>query len=403
MNTTRENRTAATRRGELLRVIFTAPTATAFQSSGVGLVIALKYFNAADWQKAIIASAGTAGLLLTPVAVYIAGRLRLPVSKIIGSIIFLGIPGLLLAAFSRQLTTYMTGLLASLLLLASTTPLITSLWRQNAGVENRGKFFGQVAFAGVLTGLLSSGLISWFMREDLSRFRIIFMVLACLLACAALAVIQIPSNPLDRHSAGNPFRNLSLIWKNKLFGYMCIIQMLVGIGNLATNPLRTEYAGSSVRGLGYSPGMILVLGLLLPEIGRAVSMLVWGKLFDRMNFMLMRALVNLFFILSIVLFFTPVPLCQILGSLAYGLAIGGGHIAWNLWVTRFCESEETAAYMSVHTALTGLRGILAPQLAFGVLKFCSIQTVAWSGALLILLSILLLIPVLPRGKTLIHT
>ena len=50
-------------------------------------------------------------------------------------------------------------------------------------------------------------------------------------------------------------------------------------------------------------------------------------------------------------------LIMIGGAIIFGISYGGGDVAWSLWVTKFAPPERVADYMSIHTFLTGARGI----------------------------------------------
>ena len=52
----------------------------------------------------------------------------------------------------------------------------------------------------------------------------------------------------------------------------------------------------------------------------------------------------------------------------WGMANAGGNVTWALWVTKLADKHAVAEYMSVHTFLTGVRGLIAPSLAFGLIK-----------------------------------
>ncbi len=72
-----------------------------------------------------------------------------------------------------------------------------------------------------------------------------------------------------------------------------------------------------------------------------------------------------------------------------GFAFGGGKIFWSLWVTKIAPEKKEASYMSIHMALTGLRGTLAPFLGYYILSRSMPSTVAIIGMVLILISIAL--------------
>jgi hypothetical protein len=61
----------------------------------------------------------------------------------------------------------------------------------------------------------------------------------------------------------------------------------------------------------------------------------------------------------------------------WGLANAGGNVTWGLWVTKLAPKHAVAEYMSVHTFLTGVRGLLAPMIAFAAIEVMSFETLSW--------------------------
>jgi len=57
-----------------------------------------------------------------------------------------------------------------------------------------------------------------------------------------------------------------------------------------------------------------------------------------------------------------------------------------------------ADYMSVHTFFTGVRGVVAPMVAFHLVSAVSIGTLGWISGGLILLASLLLLPEIKTGR-----
>jgi len=89
----------------------------------------------------------------------------------------------------------------------------------------------------------------------------------------------------------------------------------------------------------------------------------------------------------------------VLGGIVFGVSLAGGDVAWSLWVTKFAPPERVADYMSVHTFFTGVRGVLAPLLAFHLLGHISIGTLGWISTGLIVAASLLLLPEIKFGRT----
>jgi MFS family permease len=102
---------------------------------------------------------------------------------------------------------------------------------------------------------------------------------------------------------------------------------------------------------------------------------------------------NAGFALGIMTFFTGSSTPGlVLGAVIFGVSNSGGDLAWSLWVTKFAPADRVADYMSVHTFLTGVRGVVAPMVAFQLLNTLSLSEMGWVSAGLIGIATLMLIP-----------
>lgn len=75
-------------------------------------------------------------------------------------------------------------------------------------------------------------------------------------------------------------------------------------------------------------------------------------------------------------------------------------MAWALWVTKFAPPGRVADYMSVHTFLTGIRGVMAPFIAFQVVQHFAPTTMGWvAGAMIVVATLILLPEIWTPGST----
>jgi MFS family permease len=135
----------------------------------------------------------------------------------------------------------------------------------------------------------------------------------------------------------------------------------------------------------------------------------------------LRMTLNCGFAIGILTFFVSNSFWGlVIGAIIFGISNAGGDVAWSLWVTKFAPPGRVADYMSVHTFFTGVRGVLAPLVAFTLVQQLPVflrsnitfieklppQTVdkisvgilAAFSALLILAATLLLLPEIKFGK-----
>lgn len=144
---------------------------------------------------------------------------------------------------------------------------------------------------------------------------------------------------------------------------------------------------------------IALYTLVVPNLARLLMSPVWGRLFDRMNFFVLRCALNLGFALGIAAFFTSnTTPGLVLGAVVYGVSTAGGDVAWSLWTTKVAPPDRVADYMAVHTFLTGVRGVLAPMAAFWAVERLAPSQMGWAAALMIVAATALLLPEIRRGR-----
>lgn len=359
-----------------------------------GLLIAIRVFEAPDGWKAAISCAGFFGLLLNSLSLAFSSRTGLRATSVVA--LYMTVTGLclLVAAFAVNLAMFLTAfLLANVVFTQQPSHMIT-VYSRNYAPRERGHRLSTVmliaAAGGMAFSFLSGKVLDW--RLGLWPAIVGFMGAACLLN--ALIVRQVPSEPITREQSGNPFRNLSLFWEDKLFGAMLTAWMLLGFGNLMMIPLRVEYLANPEYGINASNETVALLTLVLPSLIRMASTKVWGALFDRMHFIPWRLCVNACFLISILIFFNTTSLAWLaIASIIEGLGRGGGMIAWNLWVTKVAPPDKISAYMSVHTAFTGIRGTAAPFVGFYLIQHADPSQTSIFAAALIGISFLIFLAV----------
>ncbi len=140
-----------------------------------------------------------------------------------------------------------------------------------------------------------------------------------------------------------------------------MIYMVMGFGNLMMLPLRVIYLADPQYGFNKSTEFIAIVTAVIPPVMLFLFTPLWGRLFDRMNFYLLRTIINVFLLVSILFYFLPGTTWGfVTGSVLLGLGFSGGNIAWSLWVTKLAPPERVADYMSGHTFFTGVRAVAAP-------------------------------------------
>jgi hypothetical protein len=251
----------------------------------------------------------------------------------------------------------------------------------------------------IAVAALFSELAGRALSGHIEHFRYLLLVFAGAFAFASYCLARCPSRCLTATGGTHPLRALRFAKEDALFRRTLICWMLMGFANLMMLPMRVEYLANPKYHLALHVGQIAFLTGVIPNLARLVMSPVWGWLFDRMNFFALRITLNLGFAIGILAFFTSSdPTGLVVGAIVFGISNAGGDVAWSLWVTKFAAPEHVADYMSVHTFFTGLRGVLAPLVAFSAIQTLEIHTLGWIATGLIILSSLLLVPEIKFGR-----
>jgi predicted MFS family arabinose efflux permease len=173
----------------------------------------------------------------------------------------------------------------------------------------------------------------------------------------------------------------------------------MGFANLWVLPLRVDYLTSSAYGIEGSALFVATLITIIPDFMRAFSAPLLAKLFDRINFVVLRMILNVIFALGVGLFFlTKDPYIFGLAAALIGIAFGGGTVAWGLWVTKYAPPGKVGAYMSVHVFLTGIRGTLGPLIGFWTVQHIGPSAIGMVSFAMMITATLMLIPEIKHGR-----
>lgn len=363
------------------------------------LMIAIKYYQAGDLAQAFAATGGSAGLLLgPPVVSWIQGS-GWPINRVLSGFQWVLAVALLLTAWVPFLPVYVGAGLVALTLASASIPLSTQFYQQNYPPEKRGTLFSisstiRLGVAAVVTWLAGE----WLAR-DLDHFRWFLTLMAGAAAVSASLFARSPGDPLARSRGTHPFRALRFLRDDRAFRWLILIWMFMGFGNLMMVPLRVKFLIEPRFGYAYSEAQAAFLIGVVPSVVIFCLTWWWGKLFDRINFFVLRAVLNLTFLLSNLFFFLVGEYWGFLvGMIFLGISFSGGNVAWSLWVTKVAHADHVADYMAVHTFTTGIRGLVAPMLAVWLATFLSVSWILTLSTALILISFLMLGPELTHWR-----
>lgn len=363
------------------------------------LLIAVSWFKAGATAKALVAGGGSLGLLLSPLVVSLVAASGWKTARAAATLAAGGSASFLVMALVPRLPVFVVGSIVAMTASAAAIPLLTQIYQENYPEKTRGHLFSRTVMIRIGAAALFSDLAGRILSEHIGSFRYLLVVFALAFAFASFCLAHYPSRRLTATGGTRPFRALRFVRQDPVFRRTLVCWMLMGFANLMMIPMRVEYLANPKYGLSLSAGEIAFLTGVVPNVARLILSPIWGWLFDRMNFFVLRLTLNLGFAIGIAAFFTSADVTGlVMGAIVFGISNAGSDVAWSLWVTKFAPPEHVAEYMSVHTSLTGLRGILAPLVAFQVVKDMAIGTLGWISVGLILASVLLLVPEIKYGR-----
>ena len=357
------------------------------------LLIAKRVFDAPDWLKASIQASENFGLFFNTISLaFFAKHFRYANSAWAFCLYMTGIFFILSASY-KSLAVYALFVILAKTIYKQKEPLVVEIYSANYSKSERGKRYSLCLTCAALTGMFMAHFGGKALDVSIDNYRYLCLIMGFAGLAAGVAVSKMPKCKIKTYGSTHPFKNISLLWKDKYFGYMKLGWVLLGFGNLMTIPMRTEYLCDANYGINVSNTTAAAMLFVIPAVAKICSMPLWGFLFDKYSFLPVRITLNALWIIGLVLFFNFKSLILLgIGSACIGLAMGGGFLVWTLWVIQIAPENKVTAYMSAHTAIAGLRGLISPFLAYYLLSsFKNVVIVGWIGITLTSISTIVFI------------
>lgn len=355
--------------------------------------LAERIFRAPDAVKILLVASSSVGLLLSLFAVQVVRRVGWSVNRAAACVWCGAAGGFGLAAAGGGLAGYAGGMSLGLMFLFLGTPLLSQVYRTNYPDRIRGRLFAAAGMSRAITGAVTGLLVAAMLLRDPGNWP--WLCGGYAVACLAMAgiVLLMPGVTVPSTNRIQLFDAFRHVREDPPFRKLLWCWMLLGMGNLLALALFVEYVTNPRYGFGFDATRVGLLTTTLPMLAFVVCVVGWGVLFDRVNFYLLRVSINVLFAAGIACYYFGDGFGMLAtGILLHGVARAGGNVAWSLWVTKFASAERVAEYMSVHTFLTGCRGVLAPAISFGMAATLGPKWMAGTGLVLIVVSTLLLAP-----------
>jgi hypothetical protein len=331
----------------------------------IAVLIALRHFQAENWIKASLLAAPCVGMLCTPISLSFASRFKLGAERLCAIYYVLSGLALFLAATVPSLHYYTIGIIVAAFILSQRLPLITYIYSQNYRPDRKGRLVSSAFITLYIVGIFYSETGGYILDLNFNYYRWILIAMGCAALIAAWSCTQMPHTPLHKTSPTNPWKTISVLWEDKLFSQLISAWGLFGMSMLMLQPFKVEYLANIDYGLNLSNTWITRINYIIPAITYILSVKIWGRLYDKLNFLSIRIIVNFIFLTGVMLYFqSSNPYIIAVGAGFLGLGLGGGKITFSLWVTELAPPDKISSYMSANLAIAGLRGMMAPYLGY---------------------------------------
>lgn len=386
-------------RMDLLRALPTGILETVGATFAV--LILERCYSAGSIEKALVVSSPNIGLILSIISVDLLRRW--PENRTAAGFSFgAGFVLIFTVIFSSSVSVFVVTVMLGMIAFGGQAPLVTALYRHNYPTNRRGQLFGMT---GIARGVCSVG-FGWaggaLLEANPDHFRLLMMVFAVMAFFSGFCLYRMPSPPVAAVNTlhlRNPLQALRWLKEDRLFRTLLIAWMWAGTAVLSLCSLTVEFLANPRYNWNFPSGKIAMLTIVVPIGFRLATTFFWGFAFDKVNFFILRIVLNLAFGVSLLAFYAGQSETFLwIGMALRGIAMGGGNIAWNLWVTKLAPVERVSEYMSVHTFFTGIRGILGPPLAFWLITFVPVSTMVWWGFGMLMVSTILILPHVRTGK-----
>ncbi len=392
-----------------------------------GSIVVSRTFGGSDFLIALASATPFAASVVSLVwGLLCVGRRKVRLAMIFGAGAALCIAGIAAIPNSPNgAIWFIAQMAAAQVLLSGVVTIRSAIWRSNYPVDVRGHITASLQRVRTLLSVIAVQIAAAVCDGDSEAYRYVFPISAAFGVCGVLLLarvrvrreraelgrIRAATSPGDLregvverfgfvallspgHVLGEMFKVLR---EDKRFARYCVAQFFHGIANLMTVPVVVAIVTRELQSgprFGYWISTGLLVGLpmlmLLGTLGR------WGQLFDRIGVIQFRV-VNIYAWCAGLLFglfgtlvlvgergdqpgyYLLAVLLFVLRGLLYGVASGGGKIAWNLGHLHFAKAEQAEVYMGIHVFLTGIRGLAAP--LFGMWLWTVIGWPVWGVAI----------------------
>ncbi len=282
-------------------------------------------------------------------------------------------------------------LLLARIFLSGVIVLRSSIWNANYPRTHRGQVTGRLQMLRFMVLLATAACIGLLFDHQPLYYRIVYPALALvgLLSLVPLRRLRVRGerrelaafhtrlagrgDPNGNDVSGGLREALEILRSDPRFRVYLVAMFLLGSANFMIEPILTVVVTRQMQ-LGYYVSSLLLDQI--PTVLMLITIRYWAKWFDRLGVLKFRVINSAVWILAfssaslaLVLWQASQPVLPavfsflVLGRVLAGIGRGGGAIGWTLGHLHFARPHQVELYMSIHIAMTGMRGLMMPLFA----------------------------------------
>ncbi|MGE0431513.1 MAG: MFS transporter [Planctomycetota bacterium] len=181
--------------------------------------------------------------------------------------------------------------------------------------------------------------------------------------------MRLPDRALVKPTGrGGAFSFLRVLHTDRAYARYQFFQFILGIANLTGIPMIAVFARDELH-LGVDVAVFVVAGGVVEQTAVMLTVRMHGWLYDRIGVLWHRVVTSSLILCAYLVWSVAdnVVTAGFACALA-GLGLAGGQIIWLIGSLHFAPRGEESYYASVHSFLTGLRGLIAPLLGLFLLQ-----------------------------------
>ena len=276
---------------------------------------------------------------------------------------------IILSGFSNTAMTFAALTFFALAMFHISSPSQGVLYQRIYGAVSRGRIVGRIKQWQLLVAVSVSFALGHVLETSPNSYHPAYVGIGILGLASAFIFMSINSqSDLPSSDHRPPFKSyIKILYQDRRFSLFMLFQFLLGIANISGIAVFQVFINDKEY-LALSPEQAALVTGVLPPLAMFFSIRAWGWVFDRVNIIHFRIMTSVVMGVGFLLYPIFGFWGAMLGTLVWGIGRGGGQLAWSIGVLDFAPDGQSSSYLSIHTFLTGVRGVVAPFLGIWILE-----------------------------------